>query len=148
MKNVYIKNTLLHTFYIITTLFLFLISYSKTTNTNPVYLKYIRKLQNPPKYNDYEDMFIKCEQLREKNKNLEYNITKLRMKNKDYELKIEVNKIYITILYILISILLLAIIIIIIVKFYVQCSKKPNIRFKIKEKYDTNFSEKQNEISN
>ena len=150
MQNVNLKINLLHTFYIITLLFIYLISYSKTANTNPINIKNFRKLQKYPKYDDYDDIFFKCEQLREKNKNLENNITMLVKKNQDYNLKIEVNLIYIKMLYILICILLLAIIIIIIVKFYFQCQKRKKtlINYKSTEKSEKDFLEKNNEISN
>ena len=143
MKNTYKK---LYTFYIITLLFIYLISYSKTANTNPVNLKNFRKLQKYPRYDEFEEIFFKCEEMREKNKNLENDIEMLIKKNQDYNLKIEVNLIYIKMLYILICILLLIIIIIIIVKFYFQCRKKrPNkiYPYNIKEeKGDTNCLEK------
>ena len=153
MKNDYIKKNLLYTFYIITLLFLFLILYSKTTDTNSVNLNYFRKLQKNPKYGDYENILFKCEVLREKNKNLENNITLLMKKIQDYNLKIKVNQIYIKMLYILISILLLTIIIIIIVKFCLQCRKRPKniLKYNIKEKNDKDdidFLERKNEIHN
>jgi len=144
MQNVRIKINLLHTFYITTLLFIYLFSYSKTANTNP------RKLQIYPKFDDYDDIFYKCEELREKNKNLENNITMLKKKNQDYNLQIEVNLIYIKMLYILISILFLAIIIIIIVKFYFQCQKRKKTLLNVNstKKSENNFLEENNEISN
>jgi len=150
MQNVNIKINLLHTFYIITLLFIYLISYSKTAYTDPVNLKNFRKLQKYPRYDDYDDIIYKCEELREKNKNLEKNITMLEKKNQDYNLQIEVNLIYIKMLYILVCILLLTILIIIIVKFYFQClkRKKTLLRFKSTEKSENDFLEKNNEISN
>ena len=149
MHNVNIKINILHTFYIITLLFVYLISYSKTANANPVNLKNFRKLQKYPRYDDY-DIFYKCEELREKNKNLENNITMLKKKNRDYNLQIEVNLIYIKMLYILISILFLAIIIIIIVKFYFQCQKRKKTLLNVNstKKSENNFLEENNEISN
>ena len=153
MKNEYIKKNLVYAFYIITLLFLSLISYSKTTNTNPVNLNYFRKLQKNPKYGDYDNIFFKCEALREKNKNLENNITLLMKKIQDYNLKIKVNQIYLKMLYILISVLLLTIIIIIIVKFCLQCRKRPKniLKYNIKtknDKDDIDFLERKNEIHN
>ena len=144
MQNVRIKIILLHTFYITTLLFIYLISYSKTANTNP------RKLQIYPRFDDYDDIFYKCEELREKNKNLENNITMLKKKNQDYNFQIEVNLIYIKMLYILVCVLLLAILIIIIVKFYFQCQKRKKtlLHFKSVEKSENNCLEKNNEISN
>ena len=150
MHNVNIKINILHTFYIITLLFVYLISYSKTANINPVNLKNFRKLQKYPKYDDYDDVFYKCEELREKNKNLENNITMLKKKNQDYNFQIEVNLIYIKMLYILVSVLLLSISIIIIVKFYFQCQKRKKtlLNYKSTKKSEKDFLEENNEISN
>ena len=149
MKNDNIKLNLLHFFYIIALLFIYLISYSKTANTNRVNLQNLRKLQKYPRYENY-DIFFKCEILREKTKNLENNITILIKKNQDYNLKIEINLIYIKMLYILIGIFLIAIIIIIIIKFYLQCQKRwKNIQqYNLKEKSDEIKLERKNEIQN
>ena len=153
MKNEYIKKNLVYDFYIITLLFLSLISYLKTIDINPVNLNYFRKLQENPKYGDYDNIFLKYEALREKNKNLENKITLLMKKNQDITLKIEVNQIYIKMLYILISVLLLTIIIIIIVKFCLQCRKRPKnlLKYKLNTKSDKDdivFLERKNEIHN
>ena len=152
MKNSFLKINLLNAFFIIILLFIYLISYSNTGNINSVNLKNIRKLENNGKNdeNDYIELLYKCEELRQKNKKLEEDIFLLEKKNQDYNLKIEVNKIYINILYIIIFIFLLAIIIIIIIKFYSQCQKRPkNIRhFILKENKEQETLERNNEIHN
>ena len=140
MKKSYIRINLMLLSYNLL-LFLDLISYSHSENINLLSL-------NPINYNEpYKDennnpkeMYEKCIELREKQKMLEEKIESLIDKNKDYELKIEVNKIYIKILYILISILIIIIIIIIIFKFYSQCKKRPNNfpLINLKEKYRNN----------
>ena len=99
-----------------------------------------------PREEDFfdEDIFEKCEQLKERQKRLQNDITTLIIKNQDNKLKIELNKIYIKVLYILIFILLFIIIMIIIFKFYFQCHKKKesNLFFNLKEKYKELIIEK------
>ena len=140
MKKTYIRiNLILFSYYLL--LFLGLISYSQSENINLLSLNPIN--YNEPfneENNNPREMNEKCEELREKQKILEETIESLIHKNNDYDLKIEVNKIYIKILYILISILIIIFIIIIIFKFYSQFKKRPNNfpLINLKEKYRNN----------
>ena len=120
------KYNILNHFYIIVILFL-QISYSKTTNTNPV-LSNVDKIKNNDNYIREENgnIFDMIEKMKERERILLNNINALTNKNQYYKLKIEVNKIYIKILYSLIFIFLFIIINIIIIKFYCQYKKKEN----------------------
>ena len=120
------KYNILNHFYIIVILFL-QISYSKTTNTNPV-LSNVDKIQNNDYYirGENGNILDMIEKMKERERILLNNINALTNKNQYYKLKIEVNKIYIKILYSLIFIFLFIIITIIIIKFYCQYKKKEN----------------------
>ena len=124
--HIHMKYNILNHFYIIVILFL-QISYSKTTNTNPV-LSNVDKIQNSDYYTREENGNIldMIEKMKERERILLNNINALTNKNQYYKLKIEVNKIYIKILYSLIFIFLFIIINIIIIKFYCQYKKKEN----------------------
>ena len=146
MKIKYIIISIIYIFIIIILLFQIYFSYSKTAKINPIIynLKYI--MNDYPREEDFfdEDIFEKCEQLKERQKRLQNDITTLNKKNQDNKLKIELNKIYIKVLYILIFILLFIIIMIIIFKFYFECHKKKesNLFFNLKEKYNEHIIEK------
>ena len=146
MKIKYIIISIIYIFIIIILLFQIYFSYSKTAKINPIIynLKYI--MNDYPREEDFfdEDIFEKCEQLKERQKRLQNDITTLIIKNQDNKLKIELNKIYIKVLYILIFILLFIFIMIIIFKFYLQCHKKKesNLFFNLKEKYKELIIEK------
>ena len=124
--HIHMKYNILNHFYIIVILFL-QISYSKTTNTNPV-LSNVDKIKNNDNYIREENGNIldMIEKMKERERILLNNINELTNKNQYYKLKIEVNKIYIKILYSLIFIFLFIIINIIIIKFYCQYKKKEN----------------------
>ena len=146
MKIKYIIISIIYTFIIIIFLFQIYFSYSKTTKINPMIYNLKNIMNNYPKEENFydDDIFEKCEQLKERQKRLQNDITALIKKNQDNKLKIEVNKIYIKVLYLLIFILLFIIIMIIILKFYFQCHKKKesNLFFNLKEKYKENIIEK------
>ena len=146
MKIKYIIISIIYTFIIIIFLFQIYFSYSKTTKINPMIYNLKNIMNNYPKEENFydDDIFEKCEQLKERQKRLQNDITALIKKNQDNKLKIEVNKIYIKVLYLLIFILLFIIIMIIILKFYFQCHKKKesNLFFNLKEKYKEHIIEK------
>ena len=146
MKIKYIVINKIYSLYIIILIFQIYFSYSRITKINPLKL-YENKIMNDyPREDNFfdDDIFEKCEQLKERQKRLQDNITTLINKNQDNKLKIELNKIYIKALYILIFILLFIIIIIIIFKFYFQCHKKKriNLFFDLKGKYKERIIEK------
>ena len=141
MKSIYIrKNIILFSYNSL--LFLALILYSKTITINNLSLNSIDEHDKYKEGNEPREIYEKCEELREKQKKLDKELASLVKNNKDKELQIEVNKIYIRILYILISICLFIIISIIIFKFYTKCKKEkmnaPLIT--LKDKYSNNES--------
>ena len=145
MKSNWIKIKTIHIFYFTTVLIQIIIPYSKTTSIIPVLLNemILNEFPNPgdPLINE---IFEKCEKLKERQKILENNITKLINLNQNNKLQIELNKIYIKVLYILIFIFLFIIVIIIIFKFYFQCNKKKEISpfFYLKDKFREDTIEK------
>ena len=130
MINVFPKKI---TFYI--NIWLALILYSKTTNTNPVTLNEFKDIHNFEWDDNFNDMNIlqRLDDIKNKCKMLDNDIHMLKTKNQDNKLKIEINKIYIKILYSLIFIFLFIIFVIILIKFYFQCRKKKAFNFIIKK---------------
>ena len=146
MKIKYITINIINAFIIIILLFQILFSNSKRAKINPIINNEKNIINDYPREDDFfdDDIFEKCEQLKERQKQLQNDITTLIKKSQDNKLKIEVNKIYIKVLYILIFILLFIFIMIIIFKFYLQCHKKKesNLFFNLKEKYNEHIIEK------
>ena len=147
MMNVFPKK---NTFYII--IWLTLILYSKTTNTNPVALNELKDMHNFEWDDNFNDMNLlqKLEDIKKICKMLDNDINILKTKNQDCKLKIEMNKIYIKILYSLISIFLFIIFVIILIKFYFQCRKKKRVTkfYNLKEKFDIESIEEIKRIIN